>query len=83
MTTYKKMTQKELKEKILDIITYHSDGGTSGYALSNEQVDKIMELFSEREEEIKEKIEKLEKEMVEGAGWERMHELVLDILKSI
>lgn len=34
---------KTLKQQILDIVTYHSQGGTSGYLLSDRQVEKIIE----------------------------------------
>lgn len=39
------MKQEHLRKKIYDIITYHGDDGTSGYALSDEQVEQIVDLF--------------------------------------
>lgn len=39
------MNKEELRKKVLDIVTYSSDEGTSGYLLSMEQVDRIMDLF--------------------------------------
>ena len=38
---------EELKEKIKEIITYHSDDGTSGYSLNDKQVEKIIDVFKE------------------------------------
>ena len=39
------------KEEIYKIITYHGDEGTSGYALTDEQVDKIVELIEQSQEQ--------------------------------
>jgi hypothetical protein len=36
---------KSLREKILEIVTYHSDDGTSGYRLTLEEVDEIIQAF--------------------------------------
>ena len=38
---------KTLREKIKEISTYHSDDGTSGYLLSDEQIDEIIQAMKE------------------------------------
>lgn len=35
----------DLKSELLKIATYHSDDGTSGYALDDSQVEAILNLF--------------------------------------
>ena len=47
-----------LRDKIKEIITYHSDDGTSGYALSNEQIDALDALFNSNLKEQRELLEK-------------------------
>lgn len=34
-----------MRQKIKEIVTYHTDEGTSGYLLSEEQIDKILDLI--------------------------------------
>jgi len=43
---------EEIKNKIYSICTYHSEfeEGTSGYSLSEEQFEKLFDLFEEAEE---------------------------------
>ena len=36
-----------------------------------------------KDDEVLKKVENLDKEMVDGVGWNRMHELALDILDSL
>ena len=48
-----------LKQKIKDITTFHNDDGTSGYLLTEEQVDKILRVI---ELEFKEWVKKYEKD---------------------
>ncbi|RPI83747.1 MAG: hypothetical protein EHM34_04745 [Nitrosopumilales archaeon] len=38
---------KAFKEKLRNICTYHTDDGTSGYELSNEQFTQIEDIFLE------------------------------------
>jgi hypothetical protein len=75
---------KAFKEKLRNICTYHTDDGTSGYELSNERFTQIEDMFLEIMNKVrsdyKEQIENLDREMVDGAGWNRMHELVDRIL---
>jgi len=55
-----------IKEGIEKIVTFHSDGGTSGYLISKEKRDELEELFQSRlRESEKEVIEKLRKRAVE------------------
>lgn len=37
--------QEDVRVKLLEIITYHGDDGTSGYCLSNSQIEKVMGLI--------------------------------------
>lgn len=46
------MKQENLKNKIREIATYHSDDETSGYLLSEDQIERICDLVDERVEEI-------------------------------
>ena len=45
---------KTTKEKIYEICTYHSElgEGTSGYCLSNEQFEKLFDLFTEERKRV-------------------------------
>ena len=43
---------EELEGEIRDICTYHSDGGTSGYNLSEEQFSKLLALFKKYVEKV-------------------------------
>ena len=43
---------KEIEEKIREIATYHSDDGTSGYCLTEEQIEKIADLFEAKDKEL-------------------------------
>jgi len=57
---------EKVKKELCKIITYHSDGGTSGYELSEDKIDKIKKI-----------LELIEKEYQEGflAGYETKKEL--------
>jgi len=50
---------KDLRKEILEIITYHSDEGTSGYLLNDEQIGQLLALIKKHErrllEEVREK----------------------------
>ncbi len=37
------------KDKLREIVTYHSDDGTSGYLLSEKQIDAIIELVEKEQ----------------------------------
>ncbi len=54
------MTIQQIKEDIRLICTYHSElgEGTSGYSLSEEQFEKLFDLFEKRDEEVREEAEK-------------------------
>lgn len=52
----RKLTNTNIRKEIREIVTYHSEDGTSGYLLSEEQIEKIVELFSRIVEEAKPKI---------------------------
>jgi len=39
------MNIDEVRQKLLEIVTYHSDDGTSGYLLDEERIKKIMKLI--------------------------------------
>ena len=41
------MKTDKTKEKIREICTYHSDGGTSGYCLSDKQFTRIFAVLDE------------------------------------
>src|SRR3990167_307734 len=60
------MKNKDLREDIEKIVTYHSEDdigsdGTSGYLLSNEQIDRIIEMFDSRLGELRSQIKDMEK----------------------
>ena len=44
-----KKTKEEIIKKVRKIVTYHSEGGTSGYLLSGKQIDDISKLIDEAE----------------------------------
>lgn len=52
---------KTLEEQIRQICTYHSDGGTSGYLLSEQQFQQLFSLFKQQREELKKKVEEAKK----------------------
>lgn len=54
------MTKKEREQQLRDICTYHSDDGTSGYNLSENQFRNIFYLFNEQREKIIHKIKTLQ-----------------------
>lgn len=56
-----------IQDKIRQICTYHSDDGTSGYNLSEEQFQKIFDLFSS----------------YQLAGWHRTGQELLKELKKL
>lgn len=59
--------KQEMRNKILDIVTYHSDEGTSGYLLSDKQIDQLLALFDTEGEQVEKKDEvRWEKEFDEG-----------------
>lgn len=58
-------TKDELRKKILEIATFHDDNGTSGYLLSDEMVDKIIELIDSEVKLEREKLDKILKIMRE------------------
>lgn len=55
------MKYKTIKEKIKEICTYHGDEGTSGYCLSNEQFEKIFELFDQQKKELIKRVQYIKK----------------------
>jgi hypothetical protein len=52
------MTNQDVEQQIRQICTYHSDEGTSGYCLSEEQFKKVFDLFTRQLDEVEEKIKK-------------------------
>ena len=52
---------KEIKDKIIEVCTYHNDDGTSGYLLNDNQLNRLFYLF---ESEIENRIRKLGTEIV-------------------
>lgn len=64
-------TPKTIKEEIRDICTYHSDDGTSGYSLSEEQFKKLFDLFHHYSlEAVKEFRERSKIEKKKDEEWE-------------
>lgn len=63
------MKTKTFADKLREICTYHSDGGTSGYNLSNEQ-------FAEIEDAVKELVKEEFEDMLNhghgGGNWRRI-----------
>jgi hypothetical protein len=47
---------KEVEKKIREICTYHSEDGTSGYCLSNEQFEKLFDLLDQDRVEMREEM---------------------------
>ena len=56
------MKNKTIRKKIKEICTYHSDGGTSGYYLSDAKFEKIFDLFDRQKQ--------LLTQIIEGIGIE-------------
>ncbi len=50
--------EETVKNKIAGIVTYHGDDGTSGYAISTDQIDEIVGLLTSQKEERVRKVEK-------------------------
>lgn len=50
----------DFEQKIRNICTYHGDGGTSGYNLSEEQFQRIFDLFEDYKKELGEIVENME-----------------------
>jgi hypothetical protein len=41
------MKQSTFRNNLKEIVTYHSDDGTSGYLLNDDQIDSILQLIKE------------------------------------
>lgn len=44
-------TQNKFEDKIREVVTYHSDDGTSGYLLDDARIEKIVKVIREAREE--------------------------------
>jgi len=63
------MTNEEIKNKIREICSYHSNGGTNSYFLDEDRFVEIFNLIDKQSEDFKKMInEILEKDRFEQSG---------------
>lgn len=67
---------KTLEARIRDICTYHSDEGTSGWLLSDDQFNAILQACSEAVDEI------INTPLIDTNGWQVQGELDKELRKQ-
>ena len=82
----KKKFKKEFDDYVVKIDMPHIS--QKGLAVELKEYNKkvwswIEKQLKAKDDEVLKKVENLDKEMVDGVGWNRMHELALDILDSL
>ena len=81
------MNIKELKKKFFSKFDIYYPYGYASGELGGEANEDVWSWFEKqlkvKDDEVLKKVENLDKEMVDGVGWNRMHELVLDILSYL
>lgn len=77
---------KNIEDQIREICTYHSDGGTSGYNLSEEQFQKLFNLLASQGKTIRQERDMFWFNMRTNLGDQQFLELMTkmhrDIVKS-
>ena len=73
-----KATWQEELEKIIQRGCGHGEDCDPEWLIEN-----ILDWHTKKQDEALKKTKNLEKEMVEGAGWSRIQELVLDLKSSL